>query len=47
VLAPPTTGVPFLIYSGAFAGVMWAVVAVVATANGWQRWRRSIRTEAA
>jgi len=29
VLAPPTTGLPFLIYSGAFVVVLWLVVAVV------------------
>lgn len=30
VLAPPTTGVPFLAYSWAFAIALWTVVAVVA-----------------
>ena len=29
VLAPPTIGLPFLIYSWAFAITLWAVVAVV------------------
>jgi membrane protease YdiL (CAAX protease family) len=33
VLAPPTTGVPFLTYSGAFTAVLWVVVAVVVRAN--------------
>jgi membrane protease YdiL (CAAX protease family) len=33
VLAPPTTGVSFLIYSWAFAAAMWVVVAVVAAVN--------------
>lgn len=30
VLAPPTTGLPFLVYSAAFVAVLWLVVAVVA-----------------
>lgn len=47
VLAPPTTGAPFLIYSGAFAGTMWAVVAAVASANGWPLSRQAFRTRAA
>jgi hypothetical protein len=33
VLAPPTTGVPFLTYSGAFTAVLWVVVAVVVRAQ--------------
>jgi membrane protease YdiL (CAAX protease family) len=33
VLAPPTTGVPFLTYSGVFMAVPWVVVAVVVRAN--------------
>jgi membrane protease YdiL (CAAX protease family) len=37
VLAPPTTGVPFLTYSGAFTAVLWIVVAVVVRANPGSR----------
>jgi membrane protease YdiL (CAAX protease family) len=36
VLAPPTTGVPFLTYSGIFALVLWVAVVVVAVAKGGQ-----------
>jgi membrane protease YdiL (CAAX protease family) len=46
VLAPPTTGVPFLTYSGAFAAALWAVVAMVAVANGWHSSRRPLQTGA-
>jgi membrane protease YdiL (CAAX protease family) len=37
VLAPPTTGMPFLVYSGAFVAVLWLAVATVArmTRLGW------------
>jgi uncharacterized protein len=34
VLAPPTTGMPFLIYSVAFVVVLWSAVAVVARMAG-------------
>jgi membrane protease YdiL (CAAX protease family) len=34
VLAPPTTGVPFLIFSGTFTLALWGVVAAVILANG-------------
>ncbi len=34
VFAPPTVGVPFLVYSGAFVVVLWLAVAVVARAAG-------------
>ena len=34
VLAPPTTGMPFLLYSGAFVVVLWLAVAVVARVAG-------------
>ncbi len=44
VLAPPTTGVPFLTYSGAFAAALWGVVAVVAVANGWHASPRPLQT---
>lgn len=37
VLAPPTTGVPFLVYSGAFVVVLWLAVAVVARVAGLRR----------
>lgn len=47
VLAPPTTGIPFLTYSGAFAGALWAVVTAVALANGWRLSREAFRTRAA
>jgi len=47
VLAPPTTGVPFMTYSGAFAGALWAVVAAVAMANGWRLSRETFRTRTA
>jgi len=35
VLAPPTTGMPFLVYSGAFLLVLWLAVAVVARVAGF------------
>lgn len=47
VLAPPTTGVPFLTYSGAFAGTLWAVVAAVAMATGWRLSRQPLEGRAA
>jgi membrane protease YdiL (CAAX protease family) len=47
VLAPPTTGVPFLIYSGVFATALWGVVAAVAMANGWHLSRQLLRTRTA
>jgi len=34
VFAPPTTGMPFLVYSGAFVAVLWMAVAVVARVAG-------------
>ena len=34
VLAAPTTGMPFLVYSGAFVVVLWLAVAVVARVAG-------------
>jgi membrane protease YdiL (CAAX protease family) len=34
VFAPPTIGVPFLIYSGIFAAALWVVVAAVAAGSG-------------
>lgn len=37
VLAPPTTGMPFLVYSGAFVVVMWLAVAVVTSVAGLGR----------
>jgi membrane protease YdiL (CAAX protease family) len=33
VIAPPTQGVPFLLYSGTFAAALWIVVAAVAISN--------------
>jgi len=37
VLASPTTGMPFLVYSGTFAVVLWLAVAVVARLAGLRR----------
>jgi hypothetical protein len=37
VLAPPTTGMPVLVYSGAFVVVLWLAVAVVARVAGLRR----------
>jgi membrane protease YdiL (CAAX protease family) len=37
VLAPPTTGMPFLVYSGAFVVVLWVAVAVVARVAGFRQ----------
>jgi membrane protease YdiL (CAAX protease family) len=37
VLAPPTTGMPFLVYSGVFVVVLWLTVAVVARVAGFRR----------
>jgi len=37
VLAPPTTGMPFLVYSLAFVVVLWLAVAVVARVAGLGR----------
>ena len=34
ILAPPTTGVPFVIYAWVWTGALWLVVAAVAVANG-------------
>ena len=34
VLAPPTTGMPFLVYSGVFVVVLWLAVAVVVRVAG-------------
>jgi hypothetical protein len=42
VLAPPTTGVPFLTYSGVFAVALWVVVAAVAMDNGGQLSRQPL-----
>jgi uncharacterized protein len=36
ILAPPTTGMRFLIYSGAFVGVLWLAVSVVARVAGFR-----------
>ena len=47
VLAPPTTGVPFLTYSGVFAAALWVVVAAVAVANGGQLSRQPPRRQVA
>jgi membrane protease YdiL (CAAX protease family) len=47
VLAPPTTGVPFLIYSSVFAAALWGVVAAVAMANGWHLSRPALRIRTA
>ena len=47
VLAPPTTGVPFLTYSGVFAVALWVVVAAVAVANGGQLSRQPLARRAA
>jgi membrane protease YdiL (CAAX protease family) len=46
VLAPPTTGVPFLAYSGVFAVALWVAVAAVAIANGGQFSRQPLRRAA-
>ena len=46
VLAPPTTGVPFLTYSAVFAVALWVVVAAVALANGAQLSRQPLRRAA-
>jgi len=46
VLAPPTTGVPFLTYSGVFAVALWVVVAAVAMDNGGQPSRQPLRRAA-
>jgi len=43
VLAPPTTGVPFLTYSGVFAVALWIVVAAVALASSGQLSRRPLQ----
>lgn len=37
VLAPPTTGMPFLVYSAAFVVVLWLAVALVARVAGLRR----------
>lgn len=34
ILAPPTTGMPFLVYSGAFVGVLWGAVVVALRRGG-------------
>ena len=39
ILAPPTTGVPFLIYAWVWTAALWLVVAAVAVANGGRRSR--------
>ena len=36
VLAPPTTGMPFLVYSGVFVVVLWLTVAVVSRVAGFR-----------
>jgi CAAX protease family protein len=46
VLAPPTTGVPFLTYSGVFAVALWVVVAAVTMANGGKLSRQPLRRAA-
>jgi hypothetical protein len=45
VLAPPTTGAPFLIYSGVFTVALWGVVAAVAVANGGHLSRQPLYKE--
>jgi membrane protease YdiL (CAAX protease family) len=47
VLAPPTTGVPFLTYSGVFAVALWVVVAAVAAADSGQLSRQPLARRAA
>lgn len=37
IFAPPATGMPFLLYSGAFVAVLWLAVAVVARVAGFDR----------
>jgi len=43
VLAPPTTGVPFLTYIGVFAVALWIVVAAVVLASSGQLSRRPLQ----
>jgi membrane protease YdiL (CAAX protease family) len=45
VLAPPTTGVPFLLYSGVFTVALWMVVAGVAVASGGHLSRQPLHKE--
>jgi len=33
VFAPPTTGIPFLVYSGTFTTILWLIVAAVTLIN--------------
>jgi membrane protease YdiL (CAAX protease family) len=47
ILAPPTTGAPFLTYSWVFAAVLWVVVAVVAVASRGQLSRKPLRRRVA
>jgi len=47
VLAPPTTGLPFLTYSGAFAAALWVVVAAVAVADHAHFTQQPLRKRAA
>jgi len=42
VLAPPTTGVPFLTYSWVFAAALWVIVAVVARVSHGQLSRQQL-----
>lgn len=39
VLAPPTTGVPYLTYACVFTLVLWVIVAAVAVVTREQKWR--------
>jgi hypothetical protein len=45
VLAPPTTGVPFLLYSGVFTVALWMIVAGVAVASGGHLSRQPLHKE--
>jgi membrane protease YdiL (CAAX protease family) len=47
VLAPPTTGLPFLVYSGVFTTVLWVVVAAVAAANHGRLSRQPLQRQMA
>jgi hypothetical protein len=45
VLAPPTTGVPFLTYSGLFTVALWVVIGAVVLANGGTLSRQPLHKE--
>lgn len=47
VFAPPTTGVPYLVYSGVFTAALWIVVGAVAMATGGQLSRQPLRRRVA